>query len=237
MHKDLGLYVLGGLDDATDVEAHLETCAECREEVAALRRTIEIIDDAGLDEIELPPDLKTRTLRAALEGGTIAGDRPAPVVPFERRRQPRANRFVAILAAAAVTVFAAGFGLRMVTLDQFNADRIIELASPEGGQARATARIDDTSSGQEVEMDIEGLPPAPEGKIYECWFVGEGDDLDTPNRVSAGTFRSADDEVLRMWSSADPERFPNMGVTLEDDDGDPSRTGDKVLVTVSKRPG
>jgi hypothetical protein len=48
-----------------------------------------------------------------------------------------------------------------------------------------------------------------------------------------GTFRTAADGSahVRMTSSADAERFPKMGVTLEPDDGNPQRTGAKVLVT------
>jgi hypothetical protein len=34
-----------------------------------------------------------------------------------------------------------------------------------------------------------------------------------------------------MFSAADAARFPRMGVTLEPDDGNPARTGPKVLVS------
>jgi len=32
-------------------------------------------------------------------------------------------------------------------------------------------------------------------------------------------------------TAGDPGQFPKLGVTLESDDGDPRRTGPKVLVT------
>lgn len=63
--------------------------------------------------------------------------------------------------------------------------------------------------------------------------MGEEDTIDRSNRVSAGTFTVGRDgkATRRMTSAADAERFPKMGVILEPDDGDPRRTGRKVLVT------
>jgi hypothetical protein len=49
-----------------------------------------------------------------------------------------------------------------------------------------------------------------------------------------GTFDVPDSghTTVEMTSAADAGRFPKMGVTLEPDDGNPARTGDKVLVSV-----
>ena len=83
-------------------------------------------------------------------------------------------------------------------------------------------------------MVVEDLPPAPSGFFYECWFVGEGDTLEQPNRVSVGTFDVQEEGAthIRMTSAADASRFPKMGVTLEPRDGNPARTGEKVLVSI-----
>ena len=78
-----------------------------------------------------------------------------------------------------------------------------------------------------------GLAPNPPGSVYECWFVGPGDSLERPNRVSAGTFTigASGRASLRMHSAVDLRRFPVMGVTLEEDGGNPMRTGEKILVS------
>jgi hypothetical protein len=220
MHDDLGLYALGALDDPSEFEAHLATCEECRRELAEIQGALELADDA-VGDFELPAGLKERTLEAV---------RTAPASNVVPLRRP--NRFFTILAAAAVTVVAVGVGSRVILTDRFAADRILSLAAPDGGPARATAKVEDTPNGPVVQMDVHGLPDAPKGTFYECWFVGAGDDLKTPNRVSVGTFRQGDTS-LRMQSSADPSKFPKMGVTLEPDDGNPARTGPKVLATVS----
>ena len=91
-----------------------------------------------------------------------------------------------------------------------------------------------TPQGRSVELEVEGLPRAPAGTYYECWFVGDGDTLAKPNRVSAGTFAVPDAgaHTVEMMSASDAARFPKMGVTVEPDDGNPQRTGDKALVSV-----
>lgn len=229
MHDDLGLYVLGGLEDTREFEAHLQTCAECREEVRSLRRVMAVLDDS-LGQVAPPQMLRARTLAAVRRSAE----------PRERRMIwagwfLRPNRWAGIAAIAAAALLVVGIGVRTITLDSFNPDRILTLIAPDGGPARAIARVDDTPSEQIIELEVRGLPPAPEGSHYECWWVGEGDSDDLPNRVSAGTFR-AGNGTYRMTSSADPARFAKMGVTLEPMDGNPARTGPKVLVTESSRP-
>jgi hypothetical protein len=113
--------------------------------------------------------------------------------------------------------------------------QVVELAlrDPVGGPARASASVHRVDGRLEVDMEVSGLAPNPPGTTYECWFVGAGDTLERPNRVSAGTFTVGADghASLHLTSGADLERFPTMGVTLEADGGDPRRSGDKVLVS------
>jgi hypothetical protein len=75
--------------------------------------------------------------------------------------------------------------------------------------------------GLAITMEVSGLAPNPPGSVYECWYVGPGDSLERPNRVSAGTFTVGADgrASLRLHSAADLQRYPAMGVTLERDRG------------------
>lgn len=235
MHDDLGLYVLGALDDAREFEAHLATCAPCQRELELMRGSLRVLDRHAAD-VAPPPDLRARTLAAAgitpqtavpiVHAGEPSG--AAPVIPLRQRLAAR--RWTPIAAIAAVALVAAVLGFQVFGSDDFSADRTVALAAVDGGAARGTARIDDTPSGQVIELTVSGLPDAATGMYYECWWVGEGDGDDVQNRVSAGTFRSGNG-TYRMQSSADPARFPKMGVTLEPDDGNPLRTGQKVLVS------
>jgi hypothetical protein len=230
MHDDLGLYVLGALDDPREFEAHLASCAECQAELAALRRTLDLADP-HLATPPAPPGLKAQTLSAVRAAAAAPPKRErrglADVIPI---RGEKARRWASLVAVAALAAVVAGIGVRSFTRESFSADRVIRLAAADGGAARGEARIDDTANGQVIELVVSGLRDAPTGFFYECWWVGEGDADDVQNRVSAGTFRGGNG-TYRMQSSADPMRFQKMGVTLEPDDGNPKRTGEKVLVS------
>jgi anti-sigma-K factor RskA len=228
-HPDLAGYVLGALDPAEQAafEEHLAGCDTCQAEVDELQGLPALLERAA-PAVEVPAGLRERTF-AAVEQAAARGSR--------RRRL----RLVAAAAAALLLTVAAAFvGFALSASGPIGGrSQVVELAlaAPGGGPGRATARIREVTGGLVVDMTVRGLAPNPPGSIYECWFVGPGDSLERPNRVSAGTFTVAGDgkTTLRLHSAADLQRFPTMGVTLERDGGNPRRTGDKVLVTVPRR--
>jgi anti-sigma-K factor RskA len=233
-HRDLALYVLGALEDPREFEEHLSSCERCQAEFEALSDLPALMDDATI-EPDVPSGMRERVLGAVL-------DEPIAEVrrfPTERRRATMAApRWAAYLAVAALAVVVAGVGFRLSTNDSFSPNRAIELAAPPelGGGATGIARIEDGPNGQVVELDLRGLPPAGEGESYECWFVGPNDTPTHQDRVSAGTFEvTGERTVVRMQAAAAPGRFPNMGITREPEDGNPARTGPKVLVTGKKK--
>jgi anti-sigma-K factor RskA len=217
-HPDLAGYVLGALDpeEAEAFERHLADCDACRAEVAELRGLPGLLDQAA-PAVEVPPGLRERTF-AAVERAAADG-----------RRRPLLR--LAAVAAALVVALVGG----VVVSQLGDRGQAVELAlAPAPGHAgRATAKLRQAGDGVQVDMEVSGLAPNQGASVYECWFVGPGDTLERPNRVSAGTFRVGADgrATLRMHSAADLRRFPVMGVTLEDDGGDPRRTGDKILVS------
>jgi anti-sigma-K factor RskA len=229
-HPDLAGYVLGALDPAERAafEAHLADCDACRAEVAELEALPAMLE-AAAPPVEVPPDLHERTF-AAIEraaDGELAG-----------RRRRRLAWTVATVAAAAVFALGlvAGFsGL----LGQRGTVATVALASPVGGAAHGSARLRRDGGRLIVDMDVAGLQPNRPGTLYECWFVGPGDSLQHPNRISAGTFVVGQDgrAKLRMMTAAPLASFPVMGVTLEADGGDPARHGGKVLVSKPIRTG
>jgi anti-sigma-K factor RskA len=219
-HPDLAGYVLGALDpgETAAFEQHLAGCETCRAEVEELQGLPELIDRAA-PPIEVPPGLRERTF-AAVERAAGA-----------RRRAPML-RLVGVAAALIVAL------LGGVVVSQFGGGgrgQVIELAlAPQPGvSGRATVELRRVDDGVAIDMEVSGLAPNPPGSVYECWFVGPGDSLERPNRVSAGTFTvgAGGRASLRMHSAADLRRFPVMGVTLEQDGGDPRRTGQKILVS------
>jgi predicted secreted protein len=144
--------------------------------------------------------------------------------PATQRRAPSRwslQRWVAAAAVAAAIALGA-----VVVLSPSDAQRFeMQLQGTElaqGGSAIAT--IQSTSSGEDITLDVRGLPPAPEGFYYQGW-VRDGD-----NAITIGTFhlRGGDDEVT-LWAGVDIEDFPVITVTIEPDDGDPASSGNVVL--------
>jgi anti-sigma-K factor RskA len=224
-HPDLGGYVLGALEPAerADFEEHLAGCERCQAEVAELRGLPALLEQAT-PPVEVPPWLRERTF-AAVERAAA-----------HQRRRRRLRLALTAAAACLVLVVAFAGGYTLSQVGPF-ADRgrviAFALAAPDGGAARATAKVRQVGDGLAITMEVSGLAPNPPGSVYECWYVGPGDSVARPNRVSAGTFTVGADgrASLRMHSAADLQRYPAMGVTLERDRGNPARTGDKVLVS------
>jgi len=242
-HPDLGGYVLGTLEpsERKAFEAHLATCEVCRAEVGELSVLPPLLrraTGAGAAAPAQPPaGLRERTFAAVeraaaaerAERPAVAGARPAPA-PTRAGARPW-GRYLAI--AAAVLVIGAAAGVIRQVNQPSTAVAEVQLVAADGGPGSGVARVRSTADGRQVELDVRALPPAPAGSYYECWFVGDGDTLDKPNRVSVGTFRVGSDghASVRMFSAAAADRFPRMGVTLEPDDGNPARTGPKVLTS------
>jgi hypothetical protein len=110
------------------------------------------------------------------------------------------------------------------------------LATPGDGPGRATVVVSKTAIGRIVSFRSDDLPVLPKGEYYELWFVGPGDTLRRPNRISAGTFHPDDEGRSRveLTAAVDPQLHPVLSVTAEPADGNPKRTGPEVL---RSRPG
>jgi anti-sigma-K factor RskA len=105
------------------------------------------------------------------------------------------------------------------------------VAAP-GAGGRGEVTVTETAAGRSFDVRVEGLRPPPAGSLYELWAVSPQDTPQRPQRVSLGTFTTdADGRAhLTAFTAAPADRFPVVGVTLEPVDGNPARTGPRVLV-------
>lgn len=123
------------------------------------------------------------------------------------------------VAAAAIVVAVAWIGLRGPSPDW-------ELAIPGTQDAPlATGVIQgwNETGGTRVVLDVQGLPAAPEGSVYELWF--SKDEL----HISAGTFTEAGEVAL--WVGVSRGDFPRLWITLEPLDDDESPSGVNLMDT------
>lgn len=212
------------------------------------------LEDAVLASILAAPARTVTDLppRAAGPDAAAVSAGPAPevgagsVVALADARARR-SRLVAIgasaVAAAAAVVAVVGFSTRTpspaadtaavvsitrpdpapTTTPVDAGDRTFALTATDlqpgaGGQVR----LRETPSGVRVRLDATGLPRRTDGEFYEAWAKT------TRGLVSIGTFHSGEEVVL--WSGVDLDQFTAISVTLEEDDGDLSSSGRRVLL-------
>lgn len=161
--------------------------------------------------------------------------------PADKRAQLRWFQRPAVLAASAAAAVALFFGGLLVgqlidtnTFEQEQATALAEInAAPDAQRASTT-----TSDGQPATLVwsgelglsallIEDLPPLPEGKDYQLWYMNEG------GAFSAGTFDSSGDGTVWRVLEGTMKAGDQVGVTVEPDGGSNEPTTDPIVAIQS----
>ena len=243
-HVEVAAYLLGKLEagEAERFEAHLEGCPDCRRHLDELGGLPALLAQAA-PATPLPDGLRARTLTAVRERAAEAdragaaeetGEAGEPGVveaPVPLRRAWWRRRWVLVAVAAALALVLAVPGALLVFGGGGDVTRLT-LVAAEGRQGHGQVTITRTPAGRSFDVRIQDLAPPAAGSLYELWAVNPQDTLDRPRRVSLGTFTVSPDGSahLTAFTAAPADQFPVVGVTLEPVDGDPARTGPRVLV-------
>lgn len=207
-------YAVGALADGDlwRVAAHLDTCADCRRDLAFILETVTFLTDAPLPG----PSVKTAVLART---GTTPLKTITPAPPTNVRRFPLA---VMALVAAAVLV-AAGLAVWTMVLeeDQSEGDLVASLLlDPDAAHPINDSELDVGAGGAMFVDDsrdvaflvASGLPlPGPEQR-YQIWLFKEDGE-----RISAG-FVPVDSDGVGQAVVRAPEEFAAywaVGVSLE----------------------
>jgi anti-sigma-K factor RskA len=185
-----GAYVLGALpdDELRAFEAHLDGCAACRDEIAALRFAADALALAA-DPIAPPPELKQRLMavvRSEAELLDAAGARAD--VPQRSRRPRRAGlpgwtarglRPAAIAGASAVLVAGGvtGYALRG---DGGGSTRTVVASVDRAAAPDASASL--RLGGGHGTLHVQGLRNPPARRVYQVWLKRSGE---TPEPTNA----------------------------------------------------
>lgn len=230
---------------AADV-AHLESCAQCREELASLRRGV---DALAVPELAAPgpavaPPPGVWAGIAAATGVATAPRRevlaavppppaavppppapapepaPAPVVPLRTRR----SRL--LLAAAASLVVGVGIGAGAVALGTGDDEGLSVAAAAldplDDRGASGEARVVERDGDLVLEVDLTAADP--QDGFYEVWLLDEAvEDL-----VSLGVVRGGSEVALALPPGLDLGEYPVVDVSVEPLDGDPGHSGVSV---------
>lgn len=159
----IGSYVLNTLEpaEARLLDQHLQTCSQCREEVASYRRL---------------PDLLSRVDVADIAGATVPVTPPSGLLPDllrsvegERSRAlRRLRRWQGVAALAAMTAavgVAVATGPALMTSDQ-DGQPLVALA---GAATSGMVTFDQRPWGSSVRLQLKGLSSA---SSYQAWATG-----------------------------------------------------------------
>lgn len=216
-HPDPDRLVLLALDEQPPgpaEAAHLDSCADCRDEVDALR-AVAALGRESSTETSLPPVSEVVWDRIAAETGQTGRapsgeDSSRLQPPAARRRSRRGVRYAVVAAAAAaigvagtVLVLNTGDGERVVAEAQLNR----QASAPAGATGRV--RIVDPGTGAlRLKVQLSGMP-APAG-LYEIWLF-DGSTTMIPLGVTAGSEADVAVPANLTWS-----RFPVVDISAQE---------------------
>jgi anti-sigma factor RsiW len=191
--EQLPALVLDALDpgERSDLEHHLEGCAECRAELAWLEPAREVLE-GDVEQIEPSAGLRARVMAevdADLAGQPVDPE-PAPSV---RKRSPRnwlagAFRPVVIGAAAVALLFGVALG---VVLNGDDSPSVAQRQVVTGQTSNGSSAVLVSSNGAGT-LKMTGLDRPGEGRIYQAWVqrgqsVIPTDSLFVPDRHGSAT--------------------------------------------------
>jgi anti-sigma-K factor RskA len=231
--ENIPAYALGALDaeDVTALEAHLQTCASCRDELAAYSATSDNLLMA------LPPQMPSAALRRRLQ-------RRLPSA--QKTIRPRLNWSIGRVAVGMAIVL-------MLALNIFSISQVRSL------QRQQTQLMDQMQKGQmalamlsyantqtfainaenvtgSVLLDIEynnavlilrGLPSITDDQTYQIWLISPNEE-----RTNAGLLRPQIDQPFiseAIYATQDLANFVGIGMTVEPAGGSDHPTGPQVF--------
>ena len=236
----LAAFALGALeiDEAIEVEAHVQSCAACRE---VLRDYQAVSDDLMT---AMPPVMPPASVRAKLLARTAP---PSQKPGASGRWRALLPHLIPVAAVVGVLV------LLIININLLRQTSQMAQAQEQMAQQNQTyqtafalltypgsevAVIDDGNiygtliydpDGKVAVLNVWGLDELPEGQDYQVWLI-EADET----RISGGVFQASDELGYSSFVIESPnslETFVGIGVTIEPEGGSPGPTGPRVFGT------
>ena len=231
--ENIPAYALGALDakDAAALEAHLQTCASCRDELAAYRATSDNLLMA------LPPQEPSAALRRRLQGRLPSAQKAA---------RPRSNWSFGRLAVGLAIILLLALNVLSISqvralqrqqaqlLDQIqNGQRALVMLSYPNTQSFPINKENVTGSllldkeYNNAVLILRGLPSLPADKTYQVWLIDPNGD-----RTSAGLVQPQTNLPFisqPLGATQELAKFVGMGMTVEPAGGSDRPTGTQIF--------
>ena len=185
--------------------------------------------DAPATWVEPDPSLEDRIVNAIAQeadGRPAASAQPRPRLrrPMFSRRRIYAIGAVAVAAVAAIVI---AVGLRTTSPAELRLAMVVSGTSLAPG-AHGSATLTKTGSGWRIQLSATGLRHLSGARYYQAWLKNAAGIL-----VPVGTFNDA--RQVTLWSGVPATKFRTLTVTVQQANGDPRSSGQRVL-TGSARP-
>ncbi len=218
------------------VEKHLQTCAECKQELKSYEP---VITGLAVVPVQIDP---TPGLKKTIMQAVISGDDEQPVVQtsfsrhFEKRSKlSRLGPWLRVWSVASLVLVIV---LAITSLILFNQVRDLSQKNAGISSQFTVIPLNGTSTAPEASgvmiisnhglsgsLNVDGLPPLDTGHQYQLWLLEEG------KRINGGVFSVTPQGsgTLRVNSSLPLFEYKRIGITIEPAGGSSGPTGDQVL--------
>jgi len=219
---DLAAHLLGALEpaEAEALEAHIESCERCREELRWLRPAVDVLPES-VPPLEPPPQLRERLLTEVR--ADVAAERPAAARPGRPASMPFGARLrglfrrpvlaIGLTVIALIAAVAGGYALRG------GGQGSSTFHSSSAGPVQATV----IRKGDSGTMELTGLRELPSSRVYEAW-VQQGHRLRPSSLFDARRNGRASAAIPHRLSGADA-----VLVTVEPDGGSGQPTSKPIV--------
>jgi hypothetical protein len=262
--EDLTLYAMQALpaEEAAAVRVHLETCAECRVELAEVLGDLAAVA-MSVDQEAVPEGARQRFLsRVSTDAAEREGSAAGQVVPITAGRPARRSvAWIPWAAVAALVILAVALGMKIHTLNLQLEKESVEATKQAAASSHAQEVLDVLTSpaaqrailvssktrpeptGRAVYLANRGglifqasnLDPLPENKAYELWVIPANGNAPIP----AGTFRPDATGSVSVVLPTLPTGVPAkaFGVTIERAEGAETPTAPIILSGAASNAG